>query len=129
MKPQIIAPANSPKAVGPYNHAMRVGDLLYSSGQIPLNAATGQIDGADIQTQTRRVFENVRVILESEGLGFQNVFKTTVYMTNLGDFAAMNEIYGQYFSANFPARSTVQVAGLPRGAQIEIEVIAHYSES
>ena len=108
---------------------MRVGDLLFSSGQIPLNAATGQIDGADIQTQTRRVFENVRVILESEGLGFQNVVKTTVYMTNLGDFAAMNEIYGQYFSANFPARSTVQVAGLPRGAQIEIEVIAHYSES
>jgi 2-iminobutanoate/2-iminopropanoate deaminase len=127
MKPQIISPPASPKPVGPYSHAVRVGDLLFCSGQIPLNAATGQIDGADIQTQTRRVLENVRVLLESEGLGTQNVFKTTVYMTDLADFGPMNEIYGQYFSSDFPARSTVQVSGLPRGAQVEIEVIAHYS--
>jgi 2-iminobutanoate/2-iminopropanoate deaminase len=127
MKPQIISPSGSPKPVGPYSHAVRVGDLLFCSGQIPLDAATGQIEGIDIQTQTRRVFENVRILLESEGLGLQNVFKATVYMTNLGDFALMNAVYGQYFTADFPARSTVQVSGLPRGAQIEIEVIAHYS--
>jgi 2-iminobutanoate/2-iminopropanoate deaminase len=127
MKPQIISPATSPKAVGPYNHAVRVGDLLFSSGQIPLNPATGQIEGGDIKSQSRRVLENIKTILESEGLGFQDVVKTTVFMTNLADFGAMNEVYSQFFTSDFPARSTVQVAALPRNAQVEIEVIAHYS--
>jgi 2-iminobutanoate/2-iminopropanoate deaminase len=122
----IIKPNGAPAAVGPYNHGVRVGDLLFCSGQIPLDPVTGQIVPGDIKAQTERVLENVRTILAWEGLAFGDVVKTTVFMTNLGDFAAMNEIYSRFFTENFPARSTVQVAALPRGAQVEIEVIAHY---
>ena len=127
MRPQIISPSGSPKAVGPYNHAVRVGDLLFSSGQIPLEPSTGQIVPGDIKAQARQVLENIKTILTSEGLNFSDVVKTTVFMTNLGDFAAMNEVYGTFFTSDFPARSTVQVAALPKGAQVEIEFVAHYS--
>jgi 2-iminobutanoate/2-iminopropanoate deaminase len=123
---QIVKPRNSPAAAGPYNHAVRCGDLLFCSGQIPLDPATGQLVTAEIRTQTERVLENIRAILDDQGLTFAHVVKATVFMTHLGDFAAMNEVYARYFTADFPARSTVQVVALPRGAQVEIEVVAHY---
>ena len=125
-KKQIIKPAKSPAAVGPYNHAVRIGDLLFSAGQIPLDPATSNLVSGDIRAQTERVLENVRALLEDQRLTFGNVVKTTVFMTNLADFAGMNEVYAKYFSGDFPARSTVQVAALPKGANVEIEVIAHY---
>ena len=126
MTKQIIKPAQSPAAVGPYNHAVRVGDLLFSAGQIPLDPGTGNLVPGDVRAQTERVLENVKAILDDQKLTFAHVVKTTVFMTNLGDFAAMNEVYGRYFTADFPARSTVQVAALPRGAAVEIEVLAHF---
>jgi 2-iminobutanoate/2-iminopropanoate deaminase len=122
---QIVKPKDSPAPVGPYNHAVRAGDLLFCSGQIPLDAQ-GQLVAGDIRAQTERVLENVKTILTDQGLTVANVVKSTVFMTNLGEFAAMNEVYARYFTNNFPARSTVQVAALPRGASVEIEVIAHY---
>lgn len=123
----IIKPAKSPAALGPYNHAVRVGDLLFCAGQIPIDPAhpSGPFP-QDIKAQTKRVLDNVVTILEDQGLRASNVVKTTVFLTNLADFAAMNEVYAQYFTTDFPARSTVQVAALPRGASVEIEVIAHY---
>lgn len=121
----IIKPKNSPAPVGPYNHAVRVGDFLFCSGQIPLDAQ-GNLVAGDIRAQTERVLENVKAILSDQGLMFANVVKSTVFMTNLGDFAAMNEVYGKFFTGDFPARSTIQVAALPRGASVEIEVVAHY---
>ena len=122
----IIKPAKSPAAVGPYHHAVRVGDLLFCSGQIPLDPQTGALVPGDIRGQTDRVLQNVKAILDDQGLTFANVVKSTVFMTDLAGFAAMNEIYSKYFTENFPARSTVQVAGLPKGAGVEIEVIAHF---
>lgn len=121
----IIKPANSPAPVGPYNHAVRVGDLLFCSGQIPLKN-DGSLETGDAKAQTEQVLENVKAILSDQKLSFENVVKSTVFLTNLGDFAAMNEVYARYFTANQPARSTIEVAALPRGANVEIEVIAHY---
>jgi 2-iminobutanoate/2-iminopropanoate deaminase len=122
----IIKPAQAAAPVGPYSHAVRVGDFLYCSGQIPLDPATGQLVAGDIKTQTERVLENIKLILADQGLSFASVVKTTVFMTNLGEFAAMNEVYARHFTGDYPARSTVQVAALPRGAAVEIEVLAHY---
>ena len=126
MNKSIIKPKSSPAAVGPYNHAVRVGDLLFSAGQIPLDPATGNLVPGDIKAQTERVLQNVKAILDDQNLTFANVVKTTVFLTNLGDFAAMNEVYAKYFTADFPARSTIQVSALPKGANVEIEVVAHY---
>ena len=123
---KVIKPAKGAPAIGPYNHAVRLGDLLFCAGQIPLDPATGSLIGGDIKAQTTRVLENVKVILEDQGLTFANVVKSTVFLTNLADFAGMNEIYAQYFTSDFPARSTIQVAALPKGANVEIEVIAHF---
>jgi 2-iminobutanoate/2-iminopropanoate deaminase len=125
-KKAIIRPSGSAPAVGPYNHAVRVGDLLFCAGQIPLDPATGNLVAGDIKAQTDRVLQNVKAILDDQKLTFGNVVKSTVFLTNLGDFAAMNEVYAKYFTAEFPARSTIQVAALPKGATVEIEVIAHY---
>jgi len=122
----IIKPVQSAPAVGPYNHAVRFGQLLFCAGQIPLDPATGNLVSGDIKTQTQRVLENVKAILDDQKLTFANVVKTTVFLTNLADFAAMNEVYARYFKADFPARSTVQVAALPKGANVEIEVVAHF---
>lgn len=122
----IIKPAQSPAAVGPYNHAVRVGDLLFSAGQIPLNPADGTLVAGDIKAQTERVLQNIKAILDDQGLTFSHVVKSTVFMTNLADFAAMNEVYARYFTDHFPARSTIQVAALPKGANVEIEIIAHF---
>jgi 2-iminobutanoate/2-iminopropanoate deaminase len=123
---RIIKPAKSAPAVGPYNHAVRMGDLLFCAGQIPLDPATGELVAGDIKAQTQRVLENVKSILDDQNLAFANVVKSTVFLTNLADFAGMNEVYAKYFTSDFPARSTIQVAALPRGATVEIEVIAHY---
>lgn len=122
----IIKPAKSPTAVGPYNHAVRVGDLLFCAGQIPISPADGNLIAGDIKAQTERVLENVKAILDDQGLKFSNVVKSTVFMTNLADFGGMNEIYAKYFTENHPARSTIQVAALPKGANVEIEVVAHF---
>jgi 2-iminobutanoate/2-iminopropanoate deaminase len=122
----IIKPAKSPAAVGPYNHAVRVGDLLFCSGQIPLDPKDGTLVPGDIKAQTERVLQNIQAVLDDQGLTFAHVVKSTVFLTSLGDFAGLNEVYAKYFPENFPARSTVQVAGLPRGASVEIEVIAHF---
>jgi 2-iminobutanoate/2-iminopropanoate deaminase len=123
----IVKPAKAAPALGPYNHGVRAGDFLFCAGQIPIDPAhpAGPLP-ADIRAQTERVLENVKIILEDQKLSLANVVKATVFMTNLGDFAAMNEVYGRYFTTDFPARSTVQVAALPRGSQVEIEVVAHY---
>lgn len=123
---QIIKPKNSPAAVGPYNHAVRVGDLLFCAGQIPIDPATGNLITGDIKAQTERVLLNVKAILDDQKLTFANVVKSTVFLTDLNNFAGMNEIYAKFFTENFPARSTIQVAGLPKAASVEIEVVAHF---
>jgi 2-iminobutanoate/2-iminopropanoate deaminase len=123
---QIIKPAKSAPAVGPYNHAVRIGDLLFCAGQIPIEPATGNLVAGDIKIQTDRVLQNVKAILDDQKLGFGNIVKSTVFLTNLADFAGMNEVYAKYFTSDFPARSTIQVAALPKGATVEIEVIAHF---
>ena len=125
MRPHIVEPKNSPKPVGPYSHAVRVGDLLFCSGQIPLNKEGNLVEGG-VTEQTRQVLENVKAILEDQALRFENVVKATVFMTNLSEFAEMNKVYGEYFTGNYPARSTVQVAALPKGARVEIEMVACY---
>ena len=122
----IIKPAKSPAAIGPYNQAVRVGDLLFCAGQIPIEPATGNLVTGDIKAQTERVLENVKAILDDQKLTFASVVKSTVFLTDLANFAGMNEVYAKYFTENFLARSTVQVAGLPKGASVEIEIIAHF---
>jgi 2-iminobutanoate/2-iminopropanoate deaminase len=126
MQPHVVLPKNSPAPVGPYSHAVRIGDLLYSSGQIPLNPE-GQLVSGGIKEQTRQVLENISRILEDQGLASSSVVKTTVFMTDLGEFAEMNGVYAEFFQKNPPARSTVQVAALPRKAKVEIEFIACYA--
>lgn len=123
-----INPAGAPPALGPYTHAIRLGDLLFCSGQVPIDPQSpgGPVVG-DIRAQTRRVLENVRLLLASQGLDFRHVVKSTVFMTNLAEFPGMNEVYAEYFPAPYPARSTVQVAALPRTAGVEIEVIAGFN--
>ena len=122
----IIKPAKSPAAVGPYNHAVRTGDLLFCAGQIPIDPVTGNLISGDIKVQTERVLQNVEAILDDQKLTFAHVVKSTVFLTNLADFAGMNEVYAKYFTSDCPARSTIQVAALPKGANVEIEVTAHF---
>jgi 2-iminobutanoate/2-iminopropanoate deaminase len=121
---KIIATSEAPAAVGPYSQAVAVGNLLFCAGQIPLDPATGELVGADVTGQTERVCENIDAVLKANGMTFANVVKTTVFLTDLANFAAMNAVYAKYFTEPFPARSTIQVTGLPRGAQVEIEVTA-----
>ena len=121
---EIISTSEAPGAIGPYSQAVRTGNFLFCSGQIPLDPKSGQIVSGDIAAQTRRVLDNIAAILKAEDLSFDNVVKTTIFLTNLGDFQIVNEIYGSYFKQDPPARSTVQVAALPKGVNVEIEVIA-----
>jgi 2-iminobutanoate/2-iminopropanoate deaminase len=120
----VISTAAVPAAIGPYSQAIRTGNLLFVSGQIPLDPATGQLLGGDIRAQTRQVLKNLAAILEAAGSSLGRVLKTTVYLRDLGEFAAMNEVYAEFFSEQPPARATVQVARLPRDAAVEIEVVA-----
>jgi 2-iminobutanoate/2-iminopropanoate deaminase len=119
-----ISTPHAPAAIGPYSQAIRYGQLLFTSGQIPLDPTTSEIVGADIQTQTHRVLQNLQALLESAGSSLDHVIKTTVFLTNMSDFQAMNEVYASYFKNVTPARSTVAVSELPRKAQVEIECIA-----
>lgn len=121
---KIISTGEAPAAIGPYSQAVRSGRLLFCSGQIPLDPKSGQIVPGDIAAQTRRVMDNIAAILRAEGLTFDHVVKTTLFLTNLSDFQTVNEIYGPYFKQDPPARSTIQVAALPKGVNVEIEAIA-----
>jgi len=125
MQKEIIATEKAPQAIGPYSQAVRVGSLVFLSGQIPLDPATGEISGRDAAEQARRVMENLRAVLHAAGVGFSDVMRSTIYLTDLRDFAKVNEVYGSYFPTEPPARATVQVAALPRGASIEIDMIAY----
>jgi 2-iminobutanoate/2-iminopropanoate deaminase len=121
---KIISTAEAPAAVGPYSQAIRIGNFVFCSGQIPLDPETGEIVPGDVNAQTKRVMENIAAVLRAEGLNFGNIIKTTIFLTNLVDFQTVNELYGSYFKSDPPARSTIQVAALPKGAAIEIEIIA-----
>lgn len=127
MPKRIILTENAPAPIGPYSQAVALGDLLFLSGQIPLDPKTGALVDGDIESATRQVFENIRAVLAAEGLDFKNVVKTTVFMQDLGLFPRMNAVYATYFPDNPPARSTVQAAALPKGVSVEVEVIAHRS--
>jgi 2-iminobutanoate/2-iminopropanoate deaminase len=116
--------SDAPAAIGPYSQAIRSGRFLFCSGQIPLDPRSSEIVSGDIATQTHRVLENIAALLKTEGLTFNNIVKTTIFLTDLNDFQTVNEVYGSYFNQCPPARSTVQVSALPKGANVEIEVIA-----
>lgn len=113
-----------PTAIGPYSVAVSTGSLIFISGQLPLDKETGTLVEGGIQAQTRQALKNMKAILESAGSGMQNVVKTTVFLMDMGQFAEMNAVYAEFFSSDFPARSAIQVAGLPKGAIVEIEAIA-----
>jgi 2-iminobutanoate/2-iminopropanoate deaminase len=125
MKTAFTSP-RAPGAVGPYSSALRAGQLLFISGQVPTDPATGQLVTGDIGAATRQVLDNIGALLTASGLTFENVVRTTVYLADMNDFAAMNEAYRTYFSEPYPARSTVQAARLPRDARLEIDAIATY---
>jgi len=120
----VILTDRGPKPIGPYSQAIRANGFLYLSGQVALDPKTGEMPGADIKLQTQRALENVKGILEAAGSNLHHVVKTTVFLKDMNDFAAMNEVYAKYFTSAAPARSTVQVARLPKDALVEIEVIA-----
>jgi len=122
---KVVATHAAPSAIGPYSQAIAHGDLIYCSGQIGLDPASGKIVEGGIEAETRRVLENLREVLIAAGLTLAHVVKTTVFVVDLADFATVNRIYGEHFEAPYPARSTVQVAALPRAARVEIEAIAH----
>ena len=124
MKRQIVATDAVPKAIGPYSQAVWAGEFLFCAGQIALDPATGNMVTGDVAAQTARVLENIRGLLKSQGLDFGNVVKTTVFLSDMNNFAAMNEVYARYFTKEPPARSTVQAARLPKDALVEIEVVA-----
>jgi 2-iminobutanoate/2-iminopropanoate deaminase len=123
MKVAVSSPA-APKAIGPYSPAIRAGQLLFVSGQVSIDPASGSFVAGDIKSETRRVLENIGALLQAAGLDYSAVVRTTVFLADMGDFAAMNEVYAGFFSEPYPARATVQVARLPRDARVEIDVIA-----
>lgn len=121
---KIVATDKAPAAIGPYAQANIIGDLVITSGQIPIDPATGNLVEGDIEAQTKQVFENLKAVLEAAGSGLDKIVKTTCFMDNMSDFAKMNEVYASFFSGDYPSRSAVEVAKLPKGALIEIEAIA-----
>jgi 2-iminobutanoate/2-iminopropanoate deaminase len=123
-KPEVITSDKAPKAVGAYAQAVRAQGFLFLSGQIPLDPSTGEVIQGDVAAQTRRVLDNLRAVLESAGSALDRVVKATIYLTDMRDFAVVNQVYGEYFPAAKPARATVAVAGLPRGVNVEIDMIA-----
>ena len=124
MRTPVTTP-NAPAAIGPYSQAIRAGDFLFVSGQIPLDPETGTLVGGSVADQTHRVCKNLEAVLAEVGASFERVVKTTVYLANMADFAAMNEVYGTYFTAPAPARATIQAAALPRGVAVEIDLVAY----
>jgi 2-iminobutanoate/2-iminopropanoate deaminase len=124
MRKKVIHTEKAPKAIGPYSQAIQAGNFLFLSGQIPLDPKTGELVKGDIRQQTQQVLENIKGVLESQGLGMGNVVKATIFLKDIGDFNQVNEIYTTYFPSSPPARSTVEVSKLPRDADIEIEVVA-----
>ncbi|HLA95224.1 MAG TPA: RidA family protein [Pyrinomonadaceae bacterium] len=121
---EIISTEKAPGAIGPYSQAIKANGTLYCSGQIPIDPATGEFVAGGVTEQTEQVFKNLIAVLEAGGMSLEHVVKTTVFLADMGDFTAMNEVYGHHFDSNKPARATVQAAGLPRGAKVEIECIA-----
>jgi len=121
---QAISTADAPRAIGPYSPAVRAGQMVFISGQVPIDPATGNLIDGDIAAQTRRVFDNLGALLKAAGLSYANVVRTTVFLADMNDFAAMNQTYATFFSEPYPARSTVQVSRLPKDARVEIDVIA-----
>ncbi len=121
---EIISTTSAPAAIGPYSQAVKAGNLLFISGQIPLDPATGEVVEGDVTVQTHRVLDNVKAILEQAGADFSNVVKTTVFLKDMNDFVPMNRVYAQYYPENCPARSAVQVGRLPKDVSVEIETIA-----
>jgi 2-iminobutanoate/2-iminopropanoate deaminase len=122
-----VSAADAPKAIGPYSHAVRTGQLLFISGQVPIDPATGELVDGDITVQTARVMNNLDAVLKAGGLSFKEVVRTTIFLADMADFAAVNTVYGTFFSEPYPARATVQVARLPKNARVEIDAIAAYS--
>ncbi|MCX7608582.1 MAG: RidA family protein [Anaerolineales bacterium] len=129
MERKVISSQQAPKAIGPYSVAIRLGNLVFTSGQIGLNPETGELVSGGVEAQTRQALTNLRHVLEAAGSGLDAVLKTTVFLREMADFAAMNAVYAEFFPANPPARSTVAVAGLPKGALVEIEAIALATET
>lgn len=125
MSRQPISTERAPAAIGPYSQAVRAGGTVYLSGQIPLDPATGQLVQADIATETRRVFDNLRAVCEAAGGSLEHVVRVGIYVMDLADFAQVNAVMAEYFKAPYPARSTIQVAGLPRGARVEVDAVMH----
>jgi 2-iminobutanoate/2-iminopropanoate deaminase len=124
MEKKVIQTEKAPRAIGPYSQAIRAGNFLFLSGQIPLDPKSGELVRGDIRQQTQQVLENIKGVLESQKLGMEDVVKVTIFLKNIGDFNQVNEVYGTYFPSSPPARSTVAVAGLPRDVEVEIEAIA-----
>ncbi|WP_313340011.1 RidA family protein [Lacrimispora sp.] len=125
---KILATEKAPAAIGPYSQGMRCGDMVFISGQLPINPATGAFAGEDIASQTRQALTNIRAILESDGLTMANIVKTTVLLKNISDFSAMNEVYAEFFEGAYPARAAFEVAALPKDSLIEIEAVAYLGE-
>ncbi len=125
---KILSTDKAPAAIGPYSQAVRGGDYIYVSGQLPIDPATGAFAGEDIASQTKQSLTNIKAILESEGLSLANVIKTTVLLQNIGDFAAMNEVYATFFEGDCPARAAFEVAALPKAALVEIEAVVYCGE-
>ncbi|MEI6487830.1 MAG: RidA family protein [Bacteroidota bacterium] len=121
---KIITSENAPAPIGPYSHAVKVGNMLFVSGQVGKNPKTGELILGNVKSETKQVMENVKGILTDAGMRFANVVKTTIFLADMNDFAAVNEVYGSYFTSDFPARETVQVSKLPLGVNVEISVIA-----
>jgi len=121
---ELVTAAGAAKAIGPYSPALKVGNMVFLSGSIPLDPVSGQVVAGDITAQTRRVMENIKALLDAGGTDFSDVVRTTVFMVDLAEFGAMNEVYASYFTAPYPARSTVQVVKLPKDVRVEIDVIA-----
>jgi len=124
MKKRVVQTEKAPKAIGPYSQAIQAGDFLFLSGQVPLDPKTGELVKGDIRQQTEQVLENIKGVLESQKLGLEDVVKVTIFLKNIENFNQVNEVYGAYFPSSAPARSTVEVARLPRNAEIEIEAVA-----
>jgi 2-iminobutanoate/2-iminopropanoate deaminase len=124
MEKKIITSAKAPAPIGPYSHSVLIGNTLYTSGQVAKDAVSGEMIQTDIKAETAKVMENLKAILEAAGMDFSNVVKTTIYCTDLNNFANINEVYGSYFTTDFPARETVQVSKLPLNANVEISVVA-----